>query len=526
MAMMTPLQQRLLMERLRRDPRMAALIAARQQGGGGLAELAGLPQGAANLAEIAGLAPEPQVVTPAQPAPVEPGVELKIPDKLAPDDTPLDLRTAQERAREQTQRAAEMTPESQAAYGSMVEGKTPAQIAAEAKAKAGETRSPLQEAIAAARERAVLAEAERKLSPEEEAFYGKRAARYEENLANLGVEDKRAGWKALALGSMKMAQSREPYFASAFAAGLEAGLTGFDAAKMERAERKARLQAAQEQIGLDQVLAKRANYDREVARQAAFRQGIKDELSLMDTGLASQLARQIFPYQAQVQGPLAVQETQAGIDEKLARAFNYTQTPPPTGALTDNARLSAKLNLDKQILQQQAIIADPMKTKQEKDQAKQAIVGLQRSLSELGLGGSSGPSMIAKIEPVTEGGGKQRSAGGEQPAPAKSERAAEKPPKPKQQTKTPEQRQAEAQAEVDRALAQARRERQQYEKLNTGNVGLYTSWKEKGDWRRSNNEAFEAARKSGLPQYAKKPGESSIEYERRIRKLLKIPNVR
>lgn len=301
MAIVNPLQQRLMMERMRRDPRLAALMAAR--GEGGLAELAGLPQGAMNLAELAGMAPPAQVVTPAQPAPVQPGAEVRAPtETVAGEEVPAIPKL------KDTQRTQ---PQGQS----------------------GANLSPLERARQTVVQIEQAAMEQRKLSSEVAEILGKRTARYEEELGRLENDSKRAGWEALAMAGFKMAQSQSPYFMSALASGMEAGLTGYNASKMARAERKARLQAAQEQVVLDREAQLNAAEEKERQRQLRALTATESALKLGQTGLASRILEETFPYQIE-EAQLKPKETQARIagEEastrlKGAQAGYYERSP-------------------------------------------------------------------------------------------------------------------------------------------------------------------------------------------------------
>jgi hypothetical protein len=266
MAMMNPLQQRLMLERMRRDPRMAALMAARQGGEGGLAELAGLPQGADNLAQLAGMEPPARVVTPGRPAPVEPGTEIRAPEVVAGQEVPPIPQVGMRPS------APEGVPQPQ-------QGMTPLQAAM---------------ASAAAMEQSAMSQ--RRISPEVEAIYGRRTERYDDEIADLDQDRKRAGWEALATAGFRMAQSQSPYFMSALASGMEAGLTGFNAAKMARAERNARVQAAKEQIVLDRETRLDTAEDRERGRQRGMMDNTRGALAIGDAGLNSLLAKETYPF--------------------------------------------------------------------------------------------------------------------------------------------------------------------------------------------------------------------------------------
>lgn len=297
MAIVNPLQQRLMMERMRRDPRLAALMAAR--GEGGLAELAGLPQGAMNLAELAGMAPPAQVVTPAQPAPVQPGAEVRAPTETvggeevakeeAPDEEPI---------------------------------KTPPPL----------PNTPLGRAQQEAIRQDIEARAARYVDSKEALLFAGQTKRYDEELAGLEQDRKRAGWEALAMAGFKMAQSQSPYFMSALASGMEAGLTGYNANKMARAERKARLQAAGEQVVLNQIAAERAAEQRERDRQRYIQEYTARALGLGTAGKKAEFEEYIDPFRRQIEGPLAVAQTLADIADRRASAEYRSAAAANVGA--------------------------------------------------------------------------------------------------------------------------------------------------------------------------------------------------
>lgn len=365
MAMMNPLQQRLLMERLRRDPRMAALIAARQQGGGGLAELAGLPQGAANLAEIAGLAPEPQVVTPAQPAPVEPGAEVQAPA-----------------AREMV--AGEAVPPIPVLQPQQAENLT-------GQPQPPKAMSPLERARATAAQIEEAAIAQRKLSPEVADIYSGREKRYEEELGELDVDRKRAGWEALAMAGFKMAQSQSPYFMSALASGMEAGLSGFNAKKMERAERKARLQTAREQVVLDRETRLDAAEAKERARQLGGLEITDKVLRLGATNLAAKLGEETYPYAVEeaklkpqeARARIAGEEASTGL--KQAQAGYYGRSPGAGDAAAGFGKGEASVigSLQRAIIADNKIIADGLSSPAAKKAAAARVRVNQETLDQL-----------------------------------------------------------------------------------------------------------------------------------------------
>lgn len=233
MAMMNPLQRRRLEEIIRQNPgALAQLVGGRGADLGGLAGMGGAP---VSLAQIAGLAPQPEetVVSPAQPAPVAEGAPVAAP-ALPP--------------------ARPMGPGYRADGAAQQAMNTPEAILGAARMQAAQMSDE------AARAAVVPAEVE--------AILGKREKRYAEQLAEVEEDKKKAGWEALAMAGFRMAQSQSPYFMSALATGMEAGLNGFNASKAARAEKKARLQTAEEDVVLAREAAKqKARADAE-ARQA------------------------------------------------------------------------------------------------------------------------------------------------------------------------------------------------------------------------------------------------------------------
>lgn len=291
MAVMNPYQQRLLMQQLaRRDPTALARLAGAQGGG-----LAGLVGGQPGDMSLLGLVEQPQMVTPASPAPMQPGREVMAPQT---DVAPVGPGYAGE-ARPTTGEA----------------------ILGQARMRAAE----MQDAAARA---AVV--------PEEiEQVLGSRETRYAEELEGLAEGQKQAGWEALALAGMRMAQSQSPYFMSALATGLEAGLTGYSAKKAAAAERKARLQEQKEQVVLDRLRAKRDEEARAQAAQAR-EMGLAGQI-MEQEGTARKMAfeERTEPYRFR-SAQLDPQEKQAGIDYTVSRTEGER-----AGAALDRARAGA-----------------------------------------------------------------------------------------------------------------------------------------------------------------------------------------
>lgn len=301
MAVMNPYQQRLLMQQLaRRDPTALARLAGAQ--GGGLAGLVGGPQG--GDMSLLGLVEPAQMVTPGSPAPMQPGRDVVAPPPP------------------QQQQPGQVAP---VGPGYRKDGavdqavNTPEAILGAARMHAAQMSDE------AARAAVVPAEVE--------AVLGKREKRYAEQLAEVEEDKKKAGWEALAMAGFRMAQSQSPYFMSALATGMEAGLNGFNASKAARAEKKARLQTAEEDVVLAREAAKqKARADAE-ARQAR-------EIGLAGTLLGQQEAggkiaefEQFAPFRKKA-AELSPQSIQADIDYKTeqareakARAGYYDRSP-------------------------------------------------------------------------------------------------------------------------------------------------------------------------------------------------------
>ena len=86
------------------------------------------------------------------------------------------------------------------------------------------------------------------LSEEQKEYFDTIRQRSDAEIADVGKERKQQYWMALAMAGAKMAQSQSPYFATALAEGLESGLTGFNKARADASEKKARLQTRKEDL--------------------------------------------------------------------------------------------------------------------------------------------------------------------------------------------------------------------------------------------------------------------------------------
>lgn len=172
-----------------------------------------------------------KVVTPASPAPLEPGVEIKAPSPKQYEN-PYLLR-----ARKMAEQLAAMAPpgentsiDQQAAYD-----------LAKRKAERAQAEADVTEGA--------------KIRPEEEEIFAGREARVGEKLAELEKERKSSKWKALAEAGFKMAQSNSPYFMQALASGMEAGVNGYDARKAKAKEEQSLLKEQTENVKLARIRA-------------------------------------------------------------------------------------------------------------------------------------------------------------------------------------------------------------------------------------------------------------------------------
>lgn len=173
-----------------------------------------------------------KVVTPAAPAPLQPGVEIKAPAAPQQYESPYTVR-----ARRASEQLAAMAPPAENATidqrGAYEQAKRKAAIAQE-------------EADAVA---------DAKIRPEEEEILAGREARVGEKLAAIEKDRKSSKWKALAEAGFKMAQSNSPYFMQALASGMEAGLKGYDARKADMDEKQSLLKEQSENVKLARIRA-------------------------------------------------------------------------------------------------------------------------------------------------------------------------------------------------------------------------------------------------------------------------------
>lgn len=498
MAMMSPLQRRKLEDLIRQNPGALAQLVGAQ--GGTLGALTGAPEGGVNLAEIAGMAPKEKVVSPASPAPVAQGAPVAAPP---------------------VQQAAPMVvnePEIKRPQTPL----TPEALQGLASARAAQ----IEDRIRAAG-----------VVPEELAkMLAKREERYGKELSDIEEDQKKAGWEALAMAGFKMAQSQSPYFMSALATGMEAGLTGFNAKKAAAAERKARLQEQRENLALDRYQLARGEEDRAAARVTRQMGMTKDQLGITDAATRTALGLETYGPAVEV-AKMEPEAKRAAIANVISETDLRYRTDPNArgggggGGMLPSGYATLRNSIVGQMRVAQSVVADITRPKAERDAARAQLSELQGQLSSLDsqvgvipsgspLGGG-GSGLITNITPVTPGApaatpARQKPAQAEAPAPAPAPK-----PKPKPAELTPEQRQAA----VNSAIRQAQAEARQYEKLPKWSTPLIRMTGERADIRKANTRAVEEAKRSNLPQYRKRPNENYTQYDIRIRRMLNLPEV-
>lgn len=258
--------------------------------------------------------PPAKVVTPASPAPVEEGVEIKAPPPTQRYENPYLLRARKmaEQLATMPQPSAAATIDEQAAYD-----------LARRKAERAQAEADITEAA--------------KIRPEEEEIFAGREARVGERLAELQKERKSSKWKALAEAGFKMAQSNSPYFMQALATGMEAGVNGYDARKAKAKEEQSLLKEQTENVKLARIRAIDA-----ARAQAldAYRAG--DEAALKDvqsqtvarenviSGKTAGSRVEVANLAPQVTlAEIAQKEASAARDEAAAGLANRTDPNPP-----------------------------------------------------------------------------------------------------------------------------------------------------------------------------------------------------
>jgi hypothetical protein len=203
---------------------------------------------AADAANSAPVTP-PVEVSPADPAPVQAGIPIVAPPPMAPPMPPMatDFRNQAILAANQTRPPGTDLISGNSGKDVVVPA---APVAPPAVAPPKLSLTPEEEAklLQSGPDVVKKARDDARLPEEMKSYFDAIGQRTEAEIADVSKERKQQYWMALALAGAKMAQSQSPYFASALAEGLESGLTGFNKARADASEKKARLQTRKEDL--------------------------------------------------------------------------------------------------------------------------------------------------------------------------------------------------------------------------------------------------------------------------------------
>ena len=312
---------------------------------------------AADAANSAPMTP-PVEVSPAEPAPVQAGVPIVAPPPMAPPMPPPMPPMATD-FRNQAVLAANQTRPPGTDLISGNSGKDvvvpPAPAAPPAAAPPKLSLTPEEQAkllqggsevIKKAREGATLSE-------EQKEYFDAVRQRTDAELADVGKERKQQYWMALALAGAKMAQSQSPYFASALAEGLESGLTGFNKARADASEKKARLQTRKEDLILKRFEALERARDDAVSDMKAGYDITKTQQELVRSTKEDLFNDAIRPYQlttAEAAADKAVVEAKYA-EKKIIADLKLTGAQT-SAAMADAAKSYASVELSRATIRQ------------------------------------------------------------------------------------------------------------------------------------------------------------------------------
>ncbi len=214
------------------DPRIRAVQGALR---------GGLPQ-APSLADIFGgvQAPPPVAVSPASPAPVQPGVQVVAPTAPAP------------------QAGLSPADQADALYASM---------------------------RAQSVQRLADAEQGAQVDPQTTALLDKQDERLGEDRSIVERDGKHADWEAIANLGFTMARSNSPFFGQALAEGMQAGIKGFSANRFEKARQRALIADRADQIALARINALKAAKAEAVQKVVQGQQLTADEMRIVGMGM-------------------------------------------------------------------------------------------------------------------------------------------------------------------------------------------------------------------------------------------------
>lgn len=339
-------------------------------------QFAGIPPAIAAMqlvSQAQQTSPPPVQVTPDNPAPVQPGVEIEAPP---PPPQPMPMPPPQpmpppppamaEDYRAQDGLRAALERGKQTADISGSEGDDVLMGAAR-KDKLDAAAAPppksykelIEAATTTAKERQKGFE-ETAVDPAMAAILKARGERTDKELSEVDTDKKQQMWMAVMLAGAKMAQSQSPYFASALGAGLEAGALGLNKAKAEAAERKARLLDKKEENAIAGITARERAEDKARAKykdiQAEAAADVKAPLDYEKANLEIKSAQQLLELKPQevkaqlMNASANMLSSQAGmLRAKEDIRKGQVEGNIPTGAAT---ALNAKLDYAGKLLAQ------------------------------------------------------------------------------------------------------------------------------------------------------------------------------
>lgn len=237
--------------------------------------------------------------------------------------------------------------------------------------------------------------------------------------------------------------------------------------------------------------------------------------------------RKLAPFRART-AAAQTEEAEVMPEVRQAQIVNYLQQPQGgRGGGLPTGYASLRNSIVSQMRMQQGILSDVTRIR-EHEGARAALIQLEAQLqgldSQVGAvpsGSPLGGGSIISAVPVVDGR-PQRQDPRQQPeaaAPAAApdaKPAAKAPPKAEL---TPAQREAA----VNAAIRQANAEYNQFKNLDKRSTGLFRIIGERSDARDAIQDAIARAKKSGLPQFARRSGENDGQYTQRVRQLLKLP---
>lgn len=321
---------------------------------------------AADAANSAPMTP-PVEVSPADPAPVQAGIPIVAPPPMAPPMPPpmppmaTDFRNQAILAANQTRPPGTDLISGNSGQDVLLgsAGKDvvvpPAPAAPPAVAPPKLSLTPEEEAALLQSGPDVVKKAREgaELSEEQKEYFDAIRQRTDAEIADVGKERKQQYWMALALAGAKMAQSQSPYFASALAEGLESGLTGFNKARADASEKKARLQTRKEDLILKRFETLERARDDAVSDLKAGYDITKTQQDLVRSTKEDRFNDAIRPYQFKTAVAAADKaEVEAKYAEKKIIADLNLTRAQTSSAMADAAKSYASVELSRATIRQ------------------------------------------------------------------------------------------------------------------------------------------------------------------------------